>query len=360
MRVSYMGKELITMNDELNLELPIEYGMVVQYEGENNNLFYKEGVIYPIGGMMCELARVKPMKIKDNIVRCPYFKHDTNFENLGEAFVWLEEDFINSYGPVAGKILTSEFMELTKDMWENFDNEEYMESLKTDNSSSKINEYIFAETGFSDLGKENVGHVLLSVYTQQAMSFVVFKHLFVDMMESCLGHEAGDDVEVKVLSLFGNMVGVQHIDFRIMCLEGGFASVYTIKTCLSLLAFEFAHCFEKNVQFNKCKNCGEYFVLTGRVDAVYCSYPAPDAEGKTCKDIGAQVTRANKEKNDITTSEYRKTYMRLKMKSNRNKKDNQVRMQLESLVRDGKEWRKRLSQGAVTSEEFLEWLKMYQ
>ena len=44
----------------------------------------------------------------------------------------------------------------------------------------------------------------------------------------------------------------------------------------------------------------------GRSDAVYCSYPSPQNIKKTCKEIGTQVARANKEKSDITTKGYRK------------------------------------------------------
>lgn len=49
--------------------------------------------------------------------------------------------------------------------------------------------------------------------------------------------------------------------------------------------------------------------------------PLRDNKEKTCKDVGAQITRANKEKNDVATKEYRKVYMRYKMMTNRHPED---------------------------------------
>ena len=59
----------------------------------------------------------------------------------------------------------------------------------------------------------------------------------------------------------------------------------------------------------KCKNCGHYFVSEGRSDAVYCSCPLWENKDKTCKDVGAQVTRANKEKNEAAAKEYLRVCM---------------------------------------------------
>jgi hypothetical protein len=100
-------------------------------------------------------------------------------------------------------------------------------------------------------------------------------------------------------------------------------------------------------------------VLSGRRDAAYCSYPAPGYEKKTCREIGAQVTRANKEKNDIITGEYKRIYMRLKMQVRRHPKDSVLQRKVKSLVSEGKEWRKKLANGLATSDEFMQWLGLY-
>lgn len=77
---------------------------------------------------------------------------------------------------------------------------------------------------------------------------------------------------------------------------------------------------------------------------------------KTCKEIGAQVTRANKEKNDVATKEYRKVYMKYKMITIRHPEDREGKKTFDRLVEEVKSWRKNMVNGTVTTEEFLEWL----
>ena len=122
---------------------------------------------------------------------------------------------------------------------------------------------------------------------------------------------------------------MQHIDFRFLATaEKGLESLYTIKTSMSLLLFEMANAQQVDQQFVKCSNCGQIFVLEGRSDTIYCNYPSPQNKNKSCREIGAQVARANKEKSDIVTKEYRKAYMRHKMMIKRHPADSDKRKSL--------------------------------
>lgn len=348
--------------DENSFEflLPLEYGLMVRYDGEENDVFYDGIKKYHVGEMMCELARVHPSEIKPMIMGYEGFNKAIDIDNFGDAFNYLETQILEKYGPVAARIIISEFLQLGEEYYKNRDNPEYVAGLnEIDESYSKIDEFILEDTGFSEFGYENIGHMLLTIYSQEVFSFVGFKYLFIDTMEVCTGKEEGDDVSIKIMDLFGSLVGTQHIDFKLMCLEGDFASVYTIKTCMLLLAFEFVHCYQRNVLFCKCKNCGNYFVLAGRSDAVYCSYPDEKHGNKICKDIGAKITRANKEKNDISTKEYRRVYMRLSMYVKRHPADSFARKKLELLTDEVKKWRVDLANGATTVEDYLEWLKEF-
>ena len=113
------------------------------------------------------------------------------------------------------------------------------------------------------------------------------------------------------------------------------------------------------ITVTKCANCGEYFVPEGRVDVIYCGYPSPQDPKRICKDIGAQVTRANKEKNDIATKEYRKVYMKYKMLTIRHPENREAKKRFEKLMSEIKEWRKKLKNGTSSTEEFLDWLKKF-
>lgn len=357
-----MRKGIDNNMEEKDFELvfPLDYGLTVQYDGEDNTVFYDGIKKYGVGEMMCELARVWPSELKDFITGYEGFSEDFNLDNFDKAFNYLEKKICDKFGVVSARIIVSEFLDLGEDLYKNHDNPEYWKVVNSEDSKSpEIHKFIYEGTGFEGAGVQNIGQMFLTIYEQFAVSYVAFKYLFMNTMDSLQEHEEGDEVEVKVLGLYGSMVGAQHIDYRLMCIEGGFASVYTIKSCMSLLAFEFAHAYQKNVFFNKCKNCGNYFVLSGRSDAIYCSYPDPKHDNRLCKDIGAQITRANKEKNDVSTREYRKVYMRLNMHLKRHPGDSAVRKSLDKLTSEIKTWRSDLAQGAVTVEEFLEWLKQF-
>lgn len=120
-----------------------------------------------------------------------------------------------------------------------------------------------------------------------------------------------------------------------------------------------AHVINTEANIVKCKNCGHYFIPEGRSDAVYCSYPLRDNKDKTCKDVGAQVTRANKEKNDAATKEYRKVYMRYKMMTNRHPEDTDAAEKFEKLTSEVRDWRNRMAHGSATTDEFLAWLARF-
>jgi len=156
------------------------------------------------------------------------------------------------------------------------------------------------------------------------------------------------------------MMDMQHIDYRILAtVEKGLESLFTIKSSISLLLFEMAHATQVDQQFVKCENCGRVFVPEGRSDTIYCNYPSPQNKEKTCREIGAQIARANKEKNDVCTREYRKAYMRYKMKTQRHPGNKEAWEKFNKRTTDIKEWRTRLDQGTTTTEEFLTWLESF-
>ena len=159
--------------------------------------------------------------------------------------------------------------------------------------------------------------------------------------------------------LYSSLIDMQHIDFRILSTEKGLENMYTIKTSLSLLIFEHANSCNADVKFVKCSNCGKIFIPEGRSDTIYCSRPSPQNKEKTCREIGAQIARANKEKTDTTTHEYRKVYMRYKMMLSRKPGTREVWKKFDKLTTEVKTWRKKLENGSANTDQFLEWLSQF-
>lgn len=350
---------MITREDELN----IDFGLHVTFDGRKYALMMPNCQDeYPIGGLICEYARLAPTDLKALIMGCDGLNEPATTENFVATFMQLQEKMTDNLLPVIGTMVAVEFMNTSED-WFNAVRtdrvEEYKKHIVTDSYNS-VKKFIFENTGYSDIGGETVLQLLLTCYFNFASIYVITKAMFTQIMESADNDDDPHKRSVELLSaMYGTYMDAQHIDYRIIRTDKGFESLYTIKTSISLMLFDMAHCINMEANIVKCKNCGHYFVPEGRSDSVYCSYPLRDNKGKTCKDVGAQITRANKEKNDTTTKEYRKVYMRYKMMTNRHPEDSDAAEKFSRLTVEIKTWRNKLAHGLATTEEFLEWLKQF-
>ncbi len=339
--------------DDNFLKMPLDSCLYVVFNGTQYSVLRGEVKEYRIGEMLCEMGNVIPAEIKPVLLSCAGLDKKPTLKRLDNVFVELNKLLIERFGLVAGSIICNEMLCMSADLIKG--KRAFIENIKDEGATGK---FVFEDTGYEGPGTCDIRQFLLTAYCAVILSQVAFKFLYKNIMETLTGGVEKEN-ELKILSLYGELMAAQHIDYKIMLLEGSLSNVYGIQNAISLLAFEFANAFNNNVNFAKCRNCGRYFVLTGRIDSVYCSYPAPSYGKRTCKEIGAQVTRRNKEKSEASTGEYRKIYMRLKMKSRRHPKDNSLWEKLEELVKGGKEWRTKLNNGEATTEDFLKWLDNY-
>ena len=75
-----------------------------------------------------------------------------------------------------------------------------------------------------------------------------------------------------------------------------------------LIDFALRDCVAKNIPVRRCRSCGRYFPIIGRVTAEYCSRPQPS--GKLCRNIAPVQKWAKNSKKDVVCSEYRREYRR--------------------------------------------------
>lgn len=330
-------------------------GLVVNFDGDKNVVMYQGLKEYPIGGMIAEYARLHPTDLKEIILSYSRIEEKTSKGGLCEFFSWLFQKLENRFGTVTAIMVTFEIMDFVADTFKmdksNLDN--IFNKIKKEN---KVGQFIFEGSGYDETGNLSNKQLLLSAYYWWSSCYVVFKHGFL-MLASEKEYEEN---QVNAFwSLFNENIDFQHIDFRVANYEGRFHSLYTIKSSMSLLLFEAAHCLDKNTKFKKCANCGEYFVPEGRIDSIYCGYPSPQDKHRICKDIGAQITRANKEKNDLATKEYRRVYMKYKMITLRHPENREAVRIFENLTSEVKNLRKKLKNGTLTTEDFLKWLNKF-
>ena len=342
----------------------MDVGLPVLYDGDRNEILYYDRIIsYPAGAMIAEYVRLKIKEIKQIILECSHVSDEPTDANIAMFVDDFQDRMKEHFEPVAGTMATMEIYSIIEE-WimaeTDGQGEKFFSALQENISDDEIKEYIFANTGYFGVGKTTVGHMALSAYAFFAISFIHTSYMFHQIIKFGNGEKEADKRAVETLgNLYFEMISMQHIDYRIISIDGVFRSYYVIKTGISLLTFEFAHWADKGIPFVKCVNCGHYFIPDGRSDQIYCTYAAPQNKEKTCREIGAQITRANKEKSDVVTKEYRKVYMRYKMNNRRHPGNREIEKKLDALTDGMSIWRKKLSNGTATTDQFLEWLSFF-
>lgn len=343
-------------------QLDIDFGLNTVFNGSKYKLVMAHSLDeYPIGGLICEYMRLTPTDIKDLILSCDGLDKEGTRDNYAEVFMQLHQKLYDCFPPVIGTMIAVEFINAAQDWFKAVqEGSTQMFLNKYTSTYDSIRTFILEDTGYDCYGGETVLQVLLTLYYMFAENYVLTKVMFNNLMEN---DECDEEKQSKTVdlfaSLFGEYMDMQHIDYRLILTENGIESLYTIKSSFSLLIFDLAHTISTDTNIVKCKNCGHYFVQEGRSNTVYCSYPLRDNKKKTCKDIGAQLTRANKEKTDVATREYRRVYMRYKMMTNRHPNDTAAAEKLSRLTTEVRDWRNKLAHGRATTEEFLAWLEQF-
>ena len=334
----------------------MDIGLNVDFDGKKNIVM--EGDIikeYPIGGMACEYARLRPTEIKPLILENPYFHDSALKENGGHALMNLYEACLEKFGVITAVMILADFSGFMADF--NRANEEELKELiaplNKDKDTDQIKSFVLEETGVETFGISTIGQAMLTAYAAYANSYVAFKHSF-NMLVS--GEEYEENQVMAFWGLYADNTDFQHIDFHIMFYDNAFHSIYTIKSSMSLILFEAAHAMDAKTKFVKCKNCGQYFVPVGRSDSLYCGYPSPQDSSKACRDVGANAARARKMKNDVLTQEYRRLYMRFKMAIKRHPERTDLQAQLSELTEGMKLRRKQKEEGTLSADEILEWI----
>ncbi len=338
------------------------YNLFLEYDGKEYVVLRSKAPVYMLGEIVCELERATDdfswlIKI---IMGCKNSNAPASYENILQALTEIDDTIDYAFGAASGAVLMNVLASRTQMMLtclELPDQYDVKSNFKVKESSVKK---ILGKGGFNSLGAENVAHALLSglvLSVDMVSQFRELTRLVMDILTEA-DLENRDTAKIKhILYDNGDLIAAQQIDYRIMNIEEKLTSVYGIKDIMSVLMFELANCINNNVLIKKCNNCGYHFPIHGRPDVIYCSFKAPNGDGKTCKEIGAQVKRANKEKNDALTSEYRKIYLRKKMQVRRHPGEEKYQVMLSEFLDEGKKWQDAIGDGVKSEEEYLLWLK---
>lgn len=352
-------------------EMAFIEGVNVEYNGKFSALeisgVRKE---YRTGEMICELARLDIRSLKNLLLEAPGFKESPDRNKMREVVGWLWDEMRELYPAVISEMLCAEFLRCLSDYYCDESGEvmrdcindlDYMYSC--DDFIDKYQdfnllEYAFKNTRYKKPGAKTVGQLLLTMYLEVNLAYVITMRTFSTVVNDEIPNSS-EEKAVQIIKMTEKYAHLQEIDYGILFYNNRFNSVFTIKSMMALCLFELAHIYEKNVPIVRCKNCGHWFVPQKRSDTKYCNYPAPDSPEKTCKEIGAQLAWAKKEKTDDVTREYRRVYMRYKMTVNRHPDDKEAQKRLSQLTEGIKQWRKKLAAGEAVKEQFMSWLEEF-
>lgn len=348
------------------------FGLNIAYNGKKNTLLC-EGIAkdYEIGEIVCEYARVRPSKLRDVFKACPQ-KSDVLSASACDAMLsWIKKTLLDRYEPATALMITVEIGNAVTELFTATDDQrkEYLEWLNERQEDREIIDYILDDFPDKKFKCNTIGDVLACAYYSFALQYIPFKGSFdalIENYETDANKETNDanSSDEDIISAFTSLYSTdsfncQHFRYQIVIVDGNFLSLYTIGNSISLLLFEAAHMIENNVLLGKCQNCGYHYARTGRSDSKYCTHTSPQNPNKTCRDIGAQITRIQKEKTDEATGLYRKIYMRNKMLQKRHPDDGKYTEILTKLVSGAKKWRKILRKNPERHEEYLAWVRKY-
>ena len=128
--------------------------------------------------------------------------------------------------------------------------------------------------------------------------------------------------------------------------------VYDINSVQDWFRYEFMYLAKGNVLYKQCKNCGRFFIPSGRSDSEYCER-IDTASGKTCKEVGAINTFAKKHENDKIHQAYTKAYRRM---DSRKRTMYISKKEFTEWSKTAREKRKLCEEGQITLAEFQAWL----
>lgn len=192
----------------------------------------------------------------------------------------------------------------------------------------------------------NLGNFLIELFEETNASqkylieFLLNNHA--DLLYKALGNELS-----KMGSFECRIFSVIEIESDLkMPLE-----IYTFKSYHDFILFILYRAAALNIQFNKCKNCGKYFVPTTKSNEIYCTRVFRN--GKTCRDIGYELSVQS----DEITKLYRNAYKTQNAKKQRNKNIANVDKLFSNWASEAKKMYKLCKDNKIKFDELSKWLK---
>ena len=125
--------------------------------------------------------------------------------------------------------------------------------------------------------------------------------------------------------------------------------IYTLD---DLLSFELYHTLKSDLIIRRCKHCGEFFIVRGRIDTEYCDR-VKDGESKPCTLIGATRSYWGSKEGDVVYTEFQKAYKR---NHSRQRVGKMTQLEFYEWSEEARQKRDKCEAGNLSLTEFKAWL----
>lgn len=273
----------------------VAHGLNIYYKNQKdfrNTVFFSDGKYkyYDDGTMLfeiiCDDARYMLIEKVENMIKAfPNKQEMVTRDGIADCFKWLYGTVESDKMPVATEIFRSSFNDAIQQV---------VTEMKSTGDYVTIEDFFMA---------------CYMVYMEQVKVFFMIVQAIVTSTSLSSDEFQKEIAEVFLSSVddlykaYTKKCSVQHKDGLVV------VSTVCITNFLQLLTFEYCRLKKSGKIIKACANCGRLFIPQ-RADAIYCQYPAPEYNGKTCKEIGPQVERQKKRQNDPKEHEHHNTVCR--------------------------------------------------
>lgn len=114
--------------------------------------------------------------------------------------------------------------------------------------------------------------------------------------------------------------------------------------------------FQNGFRFNRCANCGRFFIPLSRSDELYCDQPSPQDGHRSCKQYGSERLWYDKLKQDEAAKLARNIYSAKQMLVRRNPDIVGYKKMFDYFKIERKKWEALVKSGKKSKEEYVSWL----
>ena len=339
-------------------------GLVVSYANGVNTVWMSALEVFAAfqtGALLCSIFQGETLdaisrRLKIFVEACPFRDLELSQDSIEEAEKYvlaalMYDDFVPAQRLAQGSFIRC------MEYYRALDSETAWTILEEEQKRVAVHSDLFSDIGFS-----TVGDYMRMCFNNYAIDLSEAKRLFSCMAAVRSGMPNKDELREyrefrNALQDDSRIPGIQ-MKTKIDPDTGEFSRRFVISSFLSMAVFEFSHLEESSTKIVRCQNpeCGKFFTAK-RNTAMYCDFPAPQKQSKTCKEYHPQFLYRKREKDEETSRLLKNAHNRLRNYRNRHEEyGEEIDGYIRTLQISGPGKKQDVLSGDLSIAQFQEWL----